>query len=222
MLEAGFMIKPKGCWAQKISEKYKELKMEVFSIQEEKGLSRWSFKGKNILMDAYRDALKDKSIVKLNIVSKEENEMIVEAVCNCENKYRVHKVLAKNNCFYLLPNPIYTMNGAKHYKILVPDRDTLKNIINELKKYSEVRIESVHKFQDPESSIFLSLDKIRKRLTEKQLKVLKKAYSMGYYNYPRKTTLKKIADDVGVSNSTLHEELVSAENSIIDLLIEYL
>jgi len=45
---------------------------------------------------------------------------------------------------------------------------------------------------------------------------------MGYYNYPRKTTLKKIADDVGVSNSTLHEELVSAENSIIDLLIEYL
>jgi len=73
MLEAGFMIKPKGCWAQKISEKYKELKMEVFSIQEEKGLSRWSFKGKNILMDAYRDALKDKSIVELNIENFEKH-----------------------------------------------------------------------------------------------------------------------------------------------------
>ncbi len=222
MLEVGFMIKPQGCWAQRISEKYRNLKMEVFSIQEEKGLSRWTFTGDNILMDAYNDALKDDTIVELNIVSEGNNEMIVEAICNCENKYRVHKVLAENGCFYLLPNPVYTMNGAKHYKILVPDKDTLKRAISELKRYSEVKIESMHQFQDPESSIFLSLDEIRSQLTEKQLHALKKAHTMGYYNSPRHTTLKHVARKLGVSNSTLHEELVLAENVIIDFLIEYL
>jgi predicted DNA binding protein len=222
MLEVGFMIQPQGCWAQKISETYPQLRMEVFSIQEEKGLSRWTVRGENILMDAYRDALHDDTIVELTIVSQEEDELIVEAVCNCEHKYRVHKVLTKNNCFYLLPNPIYTTGGAKHYKILIPDRPTLKNMINKLKKYSKVKIESIHQFQDPETSIFLSLEKIRSRLTEKQLEALKKAHARGYYHMPRKTTLKTIAEESGIASSTLHEELVAAENTIIDLLIEYL
>ena len=222
MLEVGFMIQPSNCWAQKISERYPQLRMEVFSIQEEKGLSKWTFQGENILMEAYRTALHDDTIVELNIVSKNEKEMIVEAICNCEDRYRVHKALTKNNCFYLLPNPIYTMDGAKHYKILVPDRKILKKFIDELKTYSEVTIESVHQFQDPESSIFLSLDKIRKKLTEKQLRAVKRAYALGYYTTPRRTTVKKIADEIGIASSTLHEELIAAENTIIDLISEYL
>ncbi len=52
-------------------------------------------------------------------------------------------------------------------------------------------------------------------LTPKEIEVLYQAFFKGYYSQPRKITLSKLAEELGLSKSTLNEILRSAERKII-------
>jgi len=60
-------------------------------------------------------------------------------------------------------------------------------------------------------------DKINKKelLTLKQKEILETAYKLGFFSYPRKITLTKLAKHLKISKSTLSENLRVAENKII-------
>ncbi len=52
-------------------------------------------------------------------------------------------------------------------------------------------------------------------LTEKQKEVLLLAVEKGYYGYPRKTTLKVLSDELGISLSTAQFHLAKAEAKLL-------
>ena len=52
-------------------------------------------------------------------------------------------------------------------------------------------------------------------LTEKEERVLKIAYDMGYFEVPKKTGVRKIAKDLGKSPSTINEIIRRAEKKIM-------
>jgi len=47
---------------------------------------------------------------------------------------------------------------------------------------------------------------------------LLKAYRMGYYDIPRKTTLKEIGKTMNISDSAVREHLRKSENKIMKML----
>lgn len=56
-------------------------------------------------------------------------------------------------------------------------------------------------------------------LTDKQLEVVRVAYSMGYYETPRNCTLRDLAEVFGISKAAVHMRLRSAEEKIIEELV---
>ncbi|NOZ59388.1 MAG: hypothetical protein GXO66_07440, partial [Euryarchaeota archaeon] len=52
-------------------------------------------------------------------------------------------------------------------------------------------------------------------LTRRQKQILKKAIQYGYYSYPRRITLTKLAEKLGVSKSYLSETLQIIESKLI-------
>lgn len=64
----------------------------------------------------------------------------------------------------------------------------------------------------------ISFTTILPGLSEKQKKALELAVSEGYYNYPKKTNLHKLAKLMKISYSTFQEHLKKAEEKIIPIL----
>lgn len=51
-------------------------------------------------------------------------------------------------------------------------------------------------------------------LTERQAEILKQAVAAGYYEYPRRITLSKLAKRVGIAKSTLSQSLMTIERAM--------
>ncbi len=217
-----FEIKPKRCWAQELSEEYPDIKMTVFSIHQEKGLSRWECDNTERMEEAFKKARAHETIVSLDVFSRKDREIIVQSVCNCENRYKVHEILSRGGCYYLLPNPIVTCEGAKHYRILAPDAEKLKKAVRNLQKIGEVRIASVHPLEHVDDSFFINVAQLKNLLSRKQLRTLRKAYVRGYFQIPKKVRIQDLAEELGLSPATVYEQLAEAENRIINSVIDYL
>lgn len=221
-MEVTFQIKPRRCWAQELSEEYPEIKMTVFSIHQVKGLSRWECSDAETMHEALEKAKTHETIMSLDIFSEKDEEIIVQSVCKCENRYKVHDILSRGGCYYLLPNPIVTFEGAKHYRILAPDAAKLKRVIENLQKIGEVKIMSVHPLGHVDDSFFINVAELKNLLSEKQMRTLKEAYLKGYFQIPKKVRIQDLADNLNLSPATVYEQLAEAENRIITSIIDYL
>lgn len=222
MMEVTFQVKPGRCWAQELSEKYPKVKMTVFSIHQEKGLSRWEGEDTKMMREALEKVRDHETLVSLDIFSEKEGEIIVQSVCKCENRYKIHDILSRGGCYYLLPNPIVTYEGAKHYRILAPDSEKLKKVINDLQGIGEVKITSVYPLERFDDSFFINVSELKELLSEKQLRTLKKAYLRGYFQIPKKVSMKELGEELGLSQATVYEQLAEAENRIVTAIIDYL
>lgn len=58
------------------------------------------------------------------------------------------------------------------------------------------------------------------RLTDRQLEVLRAAYDAGYYERPRETTGKEIADQLDISVATFSQHVRVAEQRLLGILFE--
>ncbi|MFQ5891243.1 MAG: helix-turn-helix domain-containing protein [Candidatus Methanofastidiosia archaeon] len=221
MLEVKLQFKPKNCWAQSISETYPEIEMGVFSTHREKGLSRWRG-DRALLKKALRLAKKHPTLKALEVLDERDSEVITQSVCRCKDKNKVHRLLERLGCYYLLPNPITTFGGAKHYRITLKDKKTLKVLVSRLKKLGEVKVEGVKRLLRVENLFLVSVDEMRESLTSKQKKALKLAYEKGYFKIPKKVRIKDMAKEVGVSEATFYEHLARAEEKILRLVVDHL
>jgi len=59
----------------------------------------------------------------------------------------------------------------------------------------------------------------RGRLTDRQREVLRTAYRMGYFEYPRSANATEVAEELGVGLSTLAEHLAAAQEKLVDELL---
>ncbi len=66
-----------------------------------------------------------------------------------------------------------------------------------------------------------SVDEMDYMLTEKQELALIYAYLRGYYNFPRKVSLKELAKRLGISVSTLAEFLRRAEAKVVEAYVRH-
>ena len=57
-------------------------------------------------------------------------------------------------------------------------------------------------------------------LTERQGEVLRTAFEMGYYEWPRACTGQDVADELGITPATFSEHVFAAERKILAFLFE--
>ncbi len=108
-------------------------------------------------------------------------------------------------------------NGIENIFLIIFSEEVqeLKGNLSNLGKVLEFKVQSIM-----DTDIFFDYNFT---FSVKELQVLKKAYMLGYYKYPRKTTIAKVSESLFLSKSTVEEHLRKAENKIISYkVLKYL
>src|SRR5208282_1004581 len=98
----------------------------------------------------------------------------------------------------------YQNNGTATWRVLIPNRAVLKKMVK------EIRVAGVNIFVENITPLISN-----KTLTKKQRELLEIAYRRGFFDVPRRATLRQLAEELGVSRSTLMESLRRAEARIM-------
>lgn len=112
--------------------------------------------------------------------------------------------------------PVVYANGDEVYTVLAPGRDRLDGLVAQLQRMGRVHVESVTEVRPGAAIVNVPLSDITSALTERQLFVLQKAITEGYYDSPRRTSTEALAASFGVTRSTLEEHLRKAERRVLE------
>jgi len=141
-----------------------------------------------------------------------------------KRNYGVLRAIAKVKA--LKVGPVIVENGVKLFPIMIPNGMESK-LIRLVKKYSPTRVRvSITKpsylkhlelplLSYPHYITFLNL-------TEYEFQVLKEAYESGYFDWPKRTNLDKLAKSLGLSKTTVLEHIRKAERKILKYFLEYI
>ena len=221
MFEVRFSICPEDCWVCNVSEKFPEVAIEVLSFNEHVGLGKWSCRDRADLTDAFAFARSQRYVSALEPLHLGENSLVTKAVCRCPLESRVHRLLPRFGYFYFFPKPIWFLNGRKHYRILVPEHSQFSKFIEEMEeRFGDIKLTYKSPIPNFEELHATLVGGILSKLSPRQREALQRAYRNQYYEYPRKNTLEKIAQDMGIGKSTFQSHLRKAENKIIHSIME--
>ena len=110
------------------------------------------------------------------------------------------------------PSPIIIHKEGYHIWDLASfDRKALEKVLAFAEKYLGAQ---VLKFKEEKISN-ISFTRLLPELTDKQKKALEIAIKNGYYNYPKKVNMEKLAKIIGISYSTYQAHLKKAEGKIL-------
>lgn len=116
------------------------------------------------------------------------------------------RALTGSECFLLQARTVE--EGQVEWKITAPENRSLAALIDKLKEYGcKVRINSITK------------SAVHDIVTRRQEEIVRTAYERGYYDYPRRITIRELAKIFQISPSTLSEILQRAERNIIEAFI---
>ncbi len=151
-----------------------------------------------ILFSTLKRELGNKNII---IINKNNNKSLLITIMKHK---AIHNAVSKSKTFCMsCPFITSSRNGYIPWTILTPSSQSLKYFINELEK-ENIYVQIV-------GSKKVSLEP----LTSRELEILKTAYNLGYYDYPRSISFNKLAEKLGIVPSTLSEALRKAEKKLI-------
>jgi predicted DNA binding protein len=96
-------------------------------------------------------------------------------------------------------------DGIENWHIMAPTREELQDVVASMEQCAEIAY--MRSAEDPEPDI---------GLTERQMDVLKTAISMGYFDTPRRASIKDVARGLKISPSTAVEHLRKAEKKVLE------
>ena len=113
----------------------------------------------------------------------------------------------------IIIHPIVYKDGAAHISLLGESAE-LQEAARRFSSGLDVTIEQVSDFLPrPETAV--------SHLSARQKETLEIAFELGYYEYPRKTTHKEIAHEMGCAANTVSVHLQKAEAKVISDVLSY-
>ncbi|QCC49486.1 helix-turn-helix domain-containing protein [Halobellus limi] len=119
------------------------------------------------------------------------------------------RVLLTDTELLVVPPIEYDSDGSIRFEI-AGDQDALQNLVTEFPEHLSVSINRLGEYdayREPQTVA----------LTERQREVLEVAREQGYYEIPRQTSVREIADEIGCSKSTAAGHLRKAEARLVSL-----
>jgi predicted DNA binding protein len=95
-------------------------------------------------------------------------------------------------------------------------KEGIMNLMKKVKKWIKIADFSISK----EKVTDIYLPHLMPKLTDKQKTAVSIAYQQGYYEYPKKTNIEKLAKTMKLAPSTFQEHLRKAEEKLMPFLLE--
>lgn len=128
-----------------------------------------------------------------------------------------HVMLYRNQQIFFVKPTINHFDGHEYWEVASWNKKALQEFIIELRKHMGVcRILKL--VQVPLADVYFP--QVLPALSKHQKQALELAHHQGYYSYPRKINLQKLAKIAHVGVSTFQEHLRKAELKILPLMIE--
>ncbi|UHQ96262.1 helix-turn-helix domain-containing protein [Natrinema halophilum] len=121
---------------------------------------------------------------------------------------------------FIQEGPVRVQNGTEYWSVFVSDddRDRLNERLDDIRDSHDAEI-TVTKIASQSSSGGNIIDRIA-LLSERQREIFELACRHDYYAWPREVTTRELADEAGVSKTTLLEHLRKAEAKLLDPAID--
>jgi predicted DNA binding protein len=145
----------------------------------------------------------------------EDGYHVVTQSCLCSLEASIVDRFEAHNCLYQSPT-IYR-HGWEHYTVVAFDSADVRALLDDLRADREIELLSktaISETQIPHSMLAPASD-LFEDLTDRQLAALQLALERGYYEQPRKTSLRDLAERTTVARSTFEEHLRKAENKLL-------
>lgn len=88
------------------------------------------------------------------------------------------------------------------------------------RRYQTVELLSYHETDRPTRTPGDVMARLESSLTDRQLTALRKSYYADYFAWPRKVSGEELAQSMGISRSTFHQHLRSAQRKLLDELFD--
>lgn len=111
--------------------------------------------------------------------------------------------IIKKNCVFI--GPTIVKDGVENWHIVAPTREELQEAVAALERCAEIAYIRSAEVVEPDVG-----------LTERQMSALKAAVEMGYFETPRRSSIKDVAKRLKVSPSTAVEHLRKAEKKVLE------
>jgi len=109
---------------------------------------------------------------------------------------------------------IQAEDGQLVATVHVDDAPQVREVIEELRSaFGDVALRSLH--QNGEGSLGDAILVDRGKLTARQREVLETAHELGYFEYPKGANASEVAEELGISVSTLAEHLAAAQTKVL-------
>ncbi|MFW5963397.1 MAG: helix-turn-helix domain-containing protein [Natronomonas sp.] len=140
---------------------------------------------------------------------------VVTQSCLCSLEDSIIERFEEYNCLY--QPPTIHRQGWEHYTVIAFDEADARNLVQDLEADRDIDILSKTEITEQRipHSMLAPVDQLFESVTERQMAALRLALESGYYEQPRKTSLRQLADRTSVARSTYEEHLRKAENKLL-------
>ncbi|SNR80284.1 hypothetical protein SAMN06266787_1384 [Halorubrum ezzemoulense] len=210
LYEATIRVKHE-CPYREISERHPDLTIREWPLSDCQVLEITS---ETTPTDELRDDIDQLGTV-LHESKGNEGYHIVTQSCLCSLEQSIIDRFEKHNCLYQSPT-IYRQ-GWEHYTVVAFDGEDIRELLGDLRSDREIELlskTSISEKQIPHSML-APANQLFENITDRQLAALQLALESGYYEQPRKTSLRDLADQTAVARSTYEEHLRKAENKLL-------
>ncbi len=164
------------------------------------------------------------TVRQVQILRKSDN--IAEIHVESDKDPSTAKALLESRSIFMEP-AVYE-GGVERIVVMAPSDDSFRQFVDSLDKSFNVKLKSKHYIRKNEkisldffrNSGFLKLRAAADLITDKQLEAFQLACRYGYYEEPKKTSLKELAELSGISEAAFSELLRKAERKLLPILAD--
>jgi len=140
---------------------------------------------------------------------------VVTKSCLCSFEGSILDRFEEHGCLY--QPPTIHRQGWEHYTVIAFDESDVRRLLRDLENDRDIEVLSKTALSEQQvpHSMLAPVDRLFEDLTDRQLAALRLALENGYYEQPRKTSLRDLADQTSVARSTYEEHLRKAENKLL-------
>jgi len=202
MMEVVLKIRMPDNWVKDVSKKYptpiKFIECMPYGDTGGRGLIKIETEEEKI-EDIIEDIKNHPDVCRVDI-SPLKNGGVLGSIIT--NKCVACKALTGSDCF--LTSALSLGDGRVEWRLITGAKGSLVDLIGKLETYGcKVELKSTTQLTK------------KSMLTARQEEIIRVAFEKGYYDYPKKITIKRIAQIFNISPSTLSEILQRGERKII-------
>ncbi|QLD89583.1 helix-turn-helix domain-containing protein [Natronomonas salina] len=210
LYEASFRVKHE-CPYREISERHPDLTIREWYLSDCQVIEITS-------SESPTEELLDEIEQLGTVLHKSVDETGLHAVtqsCLCSLEDSIIERFEEYNALY--QPPTVHRHGWEHYTVIAFDEDDIQALHEDLEADRDVEVLSktaISKQTIPHSML-APVDQLFDDLTDRQLAALDLALESGYYEQPRRISIRGLADRTDVARSTYEEHLRKAENKLL-------